>query len=521
MQRAIELLRSGKLVDAQRLLRDICDQRPNDANAWAWLGMLHARQKNYLEAQHCIKRSTELQPESPEAHRTLGDILAMQQKFDDAIDAYRTSLSFQPDQVEIYTNLSQCMKELRRIPEAIDAGLTALKLKPAQPLVHCNLGLLYEMLHRTDEARAHAQTAIELNPEDIEAHKLLAVLDRREGNHDAARQRLQQQLNSCTMAWKQALLHLELGKTLDLLGDYPKAFRHMVNGNTLMGDNHSVTRKDTAAYRADIDKYGRYFTPSRVKRWLAEPWPERPIQLIFLVGFPRSGTTLTEQVLESHDSVVATDELPALADIIRNAAAITGRSFHYPEDTGHLNRADIAALRAAYLSNIEHGLNTSISKDAVILDKLPLNIIHLGFIARIFPEARILVALRDPRDVCLSCYMQTFQINPAMAQFLDLEDTGRFYSCVMGPWQHYRTIENLPALETRYEDIVDDLKGSAQRLLDFCNLEWNEKVLDFHARARQRFVRTPSYQAIARPVYHTSVGKWRNYTDELQPLMKW
>ena len=521
MQRAIELLRSGKLDDAQHLLQQVCSRQPNNANAWAWKSMLHARQESYLEAEHCISRSITLQPDSPEAHRTLGDILVMQHKFEDAIDAYHTSLSIDPDQAAIHVNLFQCMRELHRIPEAIDAGLTALKLSPAQSLMHISLGRLYEMLHRTDEARMHAQAALELNPADIEAHKLLAVLDSRSGDHDAARQRLQQQLDSCPTEEQQAMLHLELGKTLDRLGDYRKAFRHTVSGNTLLGKVHGITRQRTAAYREDIDQYRSYFTIARVKQWLSEPFPKQPMRLIFLVGFPRSGTTLTEQILESHDAVAATDELPVLADIIRNAAVIIGRPFRYPEDIEHLNHADIAALRDTYLNIITQGLDTNICGDATILDKLPLNIVHLGFIARIFPEARILVAMRDPRDVCLSCYMQAFRVNPAMAQFMDLEDTGRFYACVMGSWQYYRTIEGLSALETRYEDVVDDLEGSARQLLDFCDLEWSGKVLDFHNRAKHRFVRTPSYHAVASPVYRSSIGKWRNYADELHPLMKW
>lgn len=521
LQHAVELLHSGKPVEALRLLRHVCNQQPNDTSAWAWQGMLHAQQKDYREAERCIRRSIALQPGNPMAHRTLGDVLAMQRKFAYAIDEYRTSLSINPDQPEIHANLSKCMMELHRIPEAIDAGLAALKLNPAQPLTHRDLGLLYELMHRTDEARMHAQAALELNSADIETHILLANLDSREGDHDAARYRLQQQLDSCPAELQQARLHLELGKTLDLLGDYQKAFRHIVSGNTLRGNAYRITLQDTANYRADIDRYSCHFTPARVKQWLSEPLLEQPVRLIYLVGFPRSGTTLTEQILESHSMVVSTNELPAITDIIRDAAVIIGRQFRYPEDTEHLNHTDIAALRAAYLDNITHGLNTNISRDAVILDKMPLNIVHLGFIARIFPEARVLVALRDPRDVCLSCYMQSFEINPAMAQFLDLEDTGRFYACVMGLWQHYRTIEDLEVLETRYEDVVDDLESSARRLLDFCDLEWDGKVLDFHTQAKQRFVRTPSYQAITKPIYRSSIGKWQNYADELQPLMAW
>jgi tetratricopeptide (TPR) repeat protein len=520
IQRAIELLRSGNTGDAQRLLQYVCIQTPNDADAWAWQGILYARQKNYDEAERCTRRSIKLQPEDPGRYRTLGDILAMRHKFTDAVDVYRTSLSINPDQAEIYTNLSQCMKEVRRIPEAIDAGLKALELNPAQLLAHRNLGLLYEMLHRTDDARMHAQAALDLNSADIESHILLAILDSREGDHVAAMRRLQQQLDTCLEDSQRAILNLELGKILDRLGDYQKAFRCMEEGNRLLGVVHGITVENTAAFRADIERYSRFFTPDRIKEWLSGPFPEQPVRLVFLVGFPRSGTTLTEQILESHDEVVATDELPVLADTIRNASGIIGRPFHYPEDTGHLNDVDIEALRIAYLDNIRQGLNTSISKGAVILDKLPLNIVHLGFIIRIFPEARILVALRDPRDVCLSCYMQAFDMNTAMAQFLDLEDTGRFYACVMTLWQQYRAIRNLPVLETRYEDVVDDLEGSARRLLGFCGLEWNRKVLDFHTRAKQRLVRTPSYQAIARPVYSSSIGKWKNYADELQPLME-
>ena len=139
-----------------------------------------------------------------------------------------------------------------------------------------------------------------------------------------------------------------------------------------------------------------------------------------------------------------------------------------------------------------------------------MNIVHLGLIARLFPDARILLALRDPRDVCLSCYLQTFEMNPAMSQFLDLEDTARFYASVMGLWLHYKRTLRLNCLETRYEDVVDNLETAARRLLNFIGLGWDPAVLEFYEAARQRRVYTPSYQAVTQPVYRGSAGKWQH-----------
>ena len=173
-------------------------------------------------------------------------------------------------------------------------------------------------------------------------------------------------------------------------------------------------------------------------------------------------------------------------------------------------------LRAAYIQQMEEKLDYSIDSKKYLLDKLPLNIINVGLISRLFPEAHILVALRDPRDVCLSCFMQTFTLNQAMRQFLEIDDTARFYATVMDLWLHYKNILRINYLETRYEDIVEDLEESAKRILDFIGASWNEDVMKFYKSAATRHVHTPSYQSVTQPIYRNAIAKWKNYNQQLE-----
>ena len=518
-QRAQALIQAGKLQQAIPLLEKACKSKSVDAQTWYLLGFCHAHLNSLQKATFSFRQSIRFDSQSAETHAALAGLLAKQRAWPEAVSHFRKALALKPDQPVVLNDLGYCLQRLRLPDDAVEVYKRALAIDPRHPLANRNLGLLYEQLHQLDKARKYAELTLEYAPQDVEASILLAKLDVRDHNEAHAAERLQKLLRHKLKPFHNAAVNLELGKILDRSGQYTTVFEHLKAGKKAFQELYKITPESNLAYRQNIDRFSSVFTPGLVSSWSSEALDEPAFKLAFLVGFPRSGTTLTEQILEAHPQLSATHELPVLVDLSNRIGQVVGRPFNYPQDISSLEPQEINRLRRTYFQSMEKALHGKADSSRYVLDKLPLNIVHLGLIARLFPDARILVALRDPRDACLSCYMQTFEMNPAMSQFLDLEDTARFYASVMGLWLHYKGTLRLDCLETRYEDVVDNLETAARRLLEFIGLSWDPAVLEFYAAARQRRVYTPSYQAVTQPVYRGSAGKWQRYETQLAPML--
>jgi hypothetical protein len=240
---------------------------------------------------------------------------------------------------------------------------------------------------------------------------------------------------------------------------------------------------------------------------------------VFLVGFPRSGTTLTEQLLSAHPAISVTNEADlrspmagALFDGLDQARPLAELLAEVTDDR-------IGAARAAYRAVAETHLR-AVPGATTLVDKHPMNIVSLGLINVVFPEARVIHALRDPRDVCLSCLFQEFVPNAANVHFGTPERTLEHYRAIMDLFLRQRDVLTLDLLECRYEDTVADLEAQARRLLEFVGLPWDARVLDFHAPEHRRHVGTPSYGAVTSPVHARAIGRWRHYRARLGPMLE-
>lgn len=235
---------------------------------------------------------------------------------------------------------------------------------------------------------------------------------------------------------------------------------------------------------------------------------------VFLVGFPRSGTTLLDQILSGHPGIVVLEEKDTLQDLCRRYALSDAGIRVFLEDTPQ----SLADDRRRYWQQVDGYLPTR-PRERLFVDKLPLNTLFLPLLARLFPEARFIFALRDPRDVVLSCFMQTFALNEAMRHFLTLEESAAFYAAVMEVGRRACAALTERVHSVRYEDVVADTEGEARRLLEFLDLDWDPKVLDVQATAKRRRINTPSYHQVARPIYGEARERWRRYAAQLEPVM--
>ena len=245
-----------------------------------------------------------------------------------------------------------------------------------------------------------------------------------------------------------------------------------------------------------------------------------PSRLAWLIGHPRSGTTLIEQVLDSHDGLVSADELDVLTRCVFPELGVkTGEGRAAPKMLDCADRKDVDDARYDYWQKTEAALREPIG-ERILLDKNPELTLLLPMICRTFPESKVLLALRDPRDVVVSCFSQSLPLNSVSVHYLSLEDTAKKYATMMGGWLKLREMINVDWIEIRYEETVADLEAQARRSLEFLGLEWDPGVLDYHERAQTKHVHSPTYESVTKPVYRSAMGRWRNYEKQLAPAIE-
>ncbi|MEQ1565028.1 MAG: sulfotransferase [Myxococcota bacterium] len=352
-------------------------------------------------------------------------------------------------------------------------------------------------------ARSAALAALECDPSAARAERVLVRLDHQEGALQDAKTRALALAPRLPPAERAGLL-LELAVIAQRLGEVELAWTSAADGNALA--LAAAPGIDLGAYPALVQ---------RVRAWRGAPLePVEGPGPVWMVGFPRSGTTLTQQILEAHPRVCTLDELDPAMTVLRNH--LRGKPASYPACLDALQSADWAAMREAYGREIAA---LGLPEHDVLVDKLPLNLVRLDFLTRLFPGSKVLMSLRDPRDCVLSNLFQDYALNGAMAQFTSLDATVALYASVMGLWTERRTSLPVPWLELRYEDLTADPEGRARELLRFLGVEWDAAVLAHHEQARTRVITTPSRYEVSRPVHRRAVGRWRAFRHHLEPVL--
>jgi tetratricopeptide (TPR) repeat protein len=421
--------------------------------------------------------------------------------------------------------LGRSYVQLQQFDRAITCFRRALELAPSspnRPQMLLELAHMYERLHDLDAARACAEEVIALAPGIEKARYVLATIDRRSGDLAGAETRWRQIIDAKRAAPAViADCYYELAALHDAAGKFSEAFDDLTRAK-------QVLTRAAFPYRCDADTIaktsGRTFatiTPEHCERWNAarDEFDPLPGRMALLTSHPRSGTTLLEQVLDSHPGVISADELEIMVEMVYvpvGRAASAGDSLTKSLDL--IGRDQINERRHAYWSSMEGALREPIN-GRLLVDKNPEMTMLLPLVARVFPEMTIVYALRDPRDVVISCYMQRLPLNPVSVHYLTLESTAKKYAKTMQAWLKIRPILRNPWIEVRYEDTVADLEGQARKVLDFLGQPWNDSVLAYHHRAQRKHVHSPTYEAVTKPVYTSSIGRWRNYAAELAPYM--
>jgi tetratricopeptide (TPR) repeat protein len=509
----VVLLALDSPQEAERRFRQALALDPLYPEALNNLGNALQRQGQLADAVAAYDRAVETRPEYAEAWCNRGRTLHLLDRADAAVESLRRAVGFRPDWAKALRYLGDALGQRGERDEAERCYRRALELDPADGETHAALAALLERANWLEEGLATARQALRLNSGDVRAAVTAARVERRLGHLEAALRRLDELDARGADPESRAYAAFERGQILDRLGDYGRAYQAYLEGNALLADTSVARDIDRGFFPALIERLADRFTPAWVETWTPPPLGERP-DPIFLIGFPRSGTTLLEQILDAHPALSTMEEKDALDQVRRK---IEQRPEGYPEALAHLNPTAIQELREFYYEEVERHLGDLGGRTPV--DKMPLNTIDVGLIHRLCPRARILLALRHPCDVVLSGFMQAMKPNAAMVLFDSLGSTARFYAQVMGLWLQYREVLPLSVLPVRYEDLVADLPGETRRILEFLDLPWDDVVLGYAEHAQTRTIATPSYHQVVQPIYRRSVGRWRNYADAFEDVL--
>jgi tetratricopeptide (TPR) repeat protein len=501
---------AGRLAEAEQLYRQILAADPGNPDGLHLYGVL-ARQVGRADiAIDAIGKAILRNGAVPEFHNNIGIAYAQLGRLDEAVASYEQALALRPIYGEAANNLGNALQQQGRTEEAIAQYRRAIPLyeaaRSAAPLlaeVHGNLATALLAAGRVDEAIAAFEQALALDPKRGFFYRNIAFARRVRAEEPllAALRRLEGEIDALPEP-DRIELHFALGKALDDVGETDASFRHYLAGNAL---KRAHIAYDEAAVLGDFRRVAALATPEllRAKRGSGNP-SRLPI---FILGLPRSGTSLVEQMLASHPRIFGGGERHDFRDAV---GALPG---HYPELLGTLGADALAALGATYAAR----LRTAAPQAERITDKMPGNFLYVGLIHLALPNARILHIRRDAVDTCLSCFGQLFTADQPFAY--DLGELGRFWQGYDTLMAHWRAV--LPEgamLEISYEALVADPEGEARRMLDYCGLPWSPAVLDFHKNTRP--VHTASMSQVRQPLYRSSVGRQRPSAALLAPLLE-
>ena len=524
----------GRIEDAVASFRRALALKPGSAEAHSGLGNALLSLGRADEAAASYHRALELEPAYAAVHNNLGHALLALGRLAEAMASCHRALEIKPDFAEAHSNLGNVLLDIGRLEDAEASYRRALSIKPDFADAHSNLGIALRLQGRTAEAEASCRRALELNPALAPAITVLADAQADKGQFAAAEDLYRRAIAvepDLAEAWagiaylrkmtgedapwlaeaqrivaknpaprKEVLLRYAIGKYFDDVRDFDQAFLHYQRANELTKLHRVKHDRQQLTQFIDelIQSYGREWVDQARIHGVASARP------VFIVGVPRSGTSLAEQILASHPAVFGAGELT-----FWNSASATYQS---TAPRGEVIGSLLSKLSTDYLRLLEE-----FSADALrVVDKMPTNFMFLGLIHAALPDARIIHMRRNPIDTCLSIYFQDFSAILSCAN--DLGDLAHYYAEYVRLMQHWHSI--LPAgaiLDVPYEGLVDDQEAWSRKMLEFVGLPWDPKCLEFHQSSRS--VVTASKWQVRQKISKSSVERWRNYAKHVGPLL--
>jgi len=543
LKKAQTLFDNGKYTPCEKLLKKIKHIAPDNSHMLNIFGGLALSKKDFANAERFVLAAIKKDPNNSKYYYSLGLIYSETQHHDRAMSCYQKAVSISPEFVAAHTNLSIVFRTKGQYDKAVEHAKKAVELAPNNALVNNNLGVAYEFFGNFLRAQECYEKAATVSPDSIDILTNLASIYGAHDNKDKAREcylkilalksnhgdayrglvGLKKYVNTDDpdalsikkLASQSKLsdtnrthLFFALGKIYDDCGDYDNAFKAIRKGNDIV-DKHTNLNMATLSTYVDshVSTFTNDFFNSRAAFGRSETMP------IFVLGMPRSGTSLVEAILASHTHVFGAGELDWFDQLVSALPNLTGDKIQYPECITQLNAATVSNLGDKYITYLKMLSQNS----PYVINKLPANFQRLGVIRLLFPNAKIIHCRRNPMDTCLSIYSRFFPNN--LPWSYNLHKLGEYYIEYERLMKHWHSV--IPddfIFDIQYEDLVANQKVVTEHLLNFIGLPWEDGCMDYYKN--KRGVRTASSQQVKQPVYSTSVGRWKHYEKHLGPLMK-
>lgn len=493
---------------------------PRDIERWknAQGLLLGGHHRPALEAYRVLARRY---PKIPELWFELGNAAAGELDFPLANQAYQRARELAPQNASLLGLIGQQYQNLRQLDDTRACYERALAVDPNLVDARINLAVWFEKERRLDDSWECIRECLTRFPKDDQARYFEAFLLHRLKRPDEAETKLRDLIKDGPRYpyVKYAAPHL-LGVVLDQLGQYEEALQCLLEAKAQV---RTIT--DTSLLEKSYDESDRVrrellsdLTPDMIRRWRDESQESTGRhEVAFLGGHPRSGTTLLEQILDAHPEVLAFDEPVAIAQEISAKIDLSaGKGSNPSRNLDLLPASQRAEIRRRYVRSLLREASGE-PTERLLLDKNPSPTMSLNVLLRVFPELKVIIALRDPRDVVISCFFLNIMLNATNVNFLSLERSVKHYSDLMDVWLRMRDLGGFDWMETRYEDVVSNMENEGRRVTEFLGLSWHPNQINFFESARRKVLYAPTYHDVTQPVYKDAVGRWERYASAMEP----
>jgi tetratricopeptide (TPR) repeat protein len=505
---AAEHQRDGRPEEAEKLCRRVLRERPRNVDALRLLATIAFAMHRNEEAESVLERAVAIAPDFLLALLDLGRVRKEQDRFVEALECFDRVIELDPTNAQAHFLRGSTLAPAAFTHEAIAAYERCLELRPKHIGALLGHGHLLKAVGRYDEAVAAYNACIAQRADLGEIYWSLANLKTYRFDDSTVAEMERHAARGGVTTQSEVNFLFALGKAYEDRGDFERAWQYYRSGNAKQRATVSYDPVQTETMNDRIvEVFSRGFLESRSGAGLDDPAP------IFIIGLPRSGSTLLEQILASHPDVEGTSELPYLGRVATSLNRNSRDGINYPEAVRELPLPAFRALGEDYLRHASLHRRAGTPR---FIDKMPNNFPSVGFLSLILPRAKIVDARRHPLDACVSCYRQLFAKGQAFTY--DLTEIGEYYLQYQRMLDHWHEVLPGRVLTMQYEEVVADFEPQVRRLLEFCELEWNDACLRFYESDRP--VRTPSSEQVRQPIYDRSIGHWQHYAPHLGELIE-
>lgn len=506
LSKASKLLAAGQTAQAEKVCDEVSKQHPSNTEVLRLLARIATADERHVVVEGLLKRIIKLSPNDYRGYVDLGMYLGERARFPEAVDVFEKSVTLEPTAISSQQKLGDCLAIVGRSADALAVYDTALQLDRNYPPALVGRGNMLRILGRNEEAIEAYESGIAVHPSLGNAWWSLASLR----NHRFSAEQfdeMRSQLESVGDDINSKIgLHFALARAHEDENDFEGAWQNYLLGNALQ---RSVVRYDPVRIETLHDTLIEFFDHD-----FLEPYQNQSADgpgPIFILGMPRSGSTLLEQILASHSQVEGAAELPYIGVLSGSLGGPRAGGKQYPAALEDMTADQMASIGKSYIYYAQSNLPEKLPR---FTDKMPGNFAHVGLIHLMLPNAKIIDARRHPLDVCVANYRQLFA--KGKNHSYDLNECAEYYLEYVRLMKHWDEVLPGRVLKVQYEDVVDDVEGQARRMLEFCELPWEDACLDFYDSKRP--VNTASADQVREPIYSGAVGYWKNYEPHLEDI---